>query len=271
MQTFTYERASDLDGGRGAVAPGRSKIPRRRHQPPRPHEARHRSSHHLVDITRLPLEGSRRRPRAGCSSARRTATASLPPTARATRYPLLSQALLAGASGQLRNKASTGGNLLQRTRCHYFLDPTCPATSANRGPAAPPSRLQPDSRHPGRQRILHRPPPVRHGGAMAALDASVETVRPTAKPDRSPSASSIGSPGNSPEIETTLAHGEMITAVALPSPPPGRQVYRKVRDRASYAFALVSVAAMVEVRRRSGPRAGRTALWRCRSQAVAGQ
>ena len=164
------------------------------------------------------------------------------------RYPVLSQALLAGASAQLRNKATTGGNLLQRTRCPYFYDTATPCNKRAPGQRLRGDRrLQPHPRDPGRERRLHRHAPVRHGGGAArARCARSRPSAPTARRARIPIADFHRLPGDTPHIETDLAPGELITAVILPPPPAGRQVYRKVRDRASYAFALVSVAAIVQ-------------------------
>ena len=158
-------------------------------------------------------------------------------------YPMLSRALLAGASGQLRNKATTAGNLLQRTRCYYFYDPALPCNKRapgsgcgaiggfNRIHAVLGSSDQCIATHPSDMAV-----------AMLALNAEVVTDRRTL-----PLAELHRLPGDTPQIETALEPGELITHVVLPPPPPGRQLYRKVRDRASYAFALVSVAAAVAV------------------------
>jgi xanthine dehydrogenase YagS FAD-binding subunit len=158
-------------------------------------------------------------------------------------YPLLSQAILAGASTQLRNKATTGGNLLQRTRCPYFYDTTKPCNK--RTPGAGCAALGGINRmnavlgvsddciaaHPSDMAV-----------AMTALDAQVETVASGGATRTIPIDALYRAPANTPHIETVLAPGELIRSVLLPPPPSGRQVYRKVRDRASYAFALVSVA-----------------------------
>lgn len=164
------------------------------------------------------------------------------------RYPVLSRALLAGASGQLRNKATTGGNLLQRTRCGYFYD-----THARCNKREPGSGC--DGRE-GFNRILAilgtseaciATHPSDMAVAMRALDAVVLTLAPGGDRRRIPLGSFYCLPGDTPQIETVLQPGELITHVELPAPPAGRQTYRKVRDRASYAFALVSVAGVVAV------------------------
>ena len=163
-------------------------------------------------------------------------------------YEALSRALLAGASGQLRNKATTGGNLLQRTRCYYFYDT---ATACNkRAPGSGCSALG------GYNRIMAVLGASDHciathssdmAVALRALDATVVTLKPDGDRRRIALGDFYRLPGE-PQIETALEPGELITAVELPAPIAGaRQAYRKVRDRASYAFALVSVAAVVKV------------------------
>jgi xanthine dehydrogenase YagS FAD-binding subunit len=161
-------------------------------------------------------------------------------------YPLLSQAILAGASTQLRNKATTGGNLLQRTRCPYFYDTTKPCNK--RVPGSGCAALA------GLNRMnavlgVSDDCIAAHASdmavAMTALDAQVETVAPDGASRTIAIDALYRPPGNTPHIETVLAPGELIRSVRLPPPPPGRQVYRKVRDRASFAFALVSVATVV--------------------------
>jgi xanthine dehydrogenase YagS FAD-binding subunit len=166
------------------------------------------------------------------------------------RYGVLSRALLAGASAQLRNKATTGGNLLQRTRCYYFYDITKPCNKRNPGSGC--AALAGFNRiHAilGTSDHCIATHPSDMAVAMRALDAKVETVNRTGEARVIPIAEFHRLPGNTPEIETSLAPGEVITAVTLPPPPPGIHIYRKVRDRASYAFALVSVAAIVDITR----------------------
>ncbi|QEE44374.1 xanthine dehydrogenase family protein subunit M [Rhizobium sp. WL3] len=162
-------------------------------------------------------------------------------------YPLLSRALLAGASGQLRNKATTAGNLLQRTRCPYFYDTNQPCNK--RQPGSGCSAIGGFSRQHaviGVSDACIATHPSDMAIAMRALDAVVETV----KPDGSHRAIAIEDfhllPGDTPHVETVLEQGEIITALVLPAPVGGRQIYRKVRDRASYAFALVSVGAVLQ-------------------------
>src|SRR5439155_18445116 len=163
------------------------------------------------------------------------------------RYGVLSRALLAGASAQLRNKATTGGNLLQRTRCYYFYDITKPCNK--RSPGSGCAAIAGFNRiHAilGTSEHCIATHPSDMAVAMQALDAKVETVNREGETKVIPIAEFYRLPGNTPEIETSLKPGEIITAVTLPPPPPGMQVYRKVRDRASYALALVSVAAIVD-------------------------
>jgi xanthine dehydrogenase YagS FAD-binding subunit len=187
-------------------------------------------------------------------------------------YGVLARALLAGASGQLRNRATTAGNLLQRTRCPYFYDTNQPCNK--RQPGSGCAAIGGFSRQHaviGASEACIATHPSDMAVAMRALDATVETVRPDGATRNIPIAELHRLPGDTPEIETTLAPGELITAVTLPKPVGGKQVYRKVRDRASYAFALVSVAAIVQ---RDG--SGRVALggvapkpWRVEAAEVA--
>jgi xanthine dehydrogenase YagS FAD-binding subunit len=163
------------------------------------------------------------------------------------RYGVLSRALLAGASAQLRNKATTGGNLLQRTRCYYFYDITKPCNK--RSPGSGCTALAGFNRiHAilGASAHCIATHPSDMAVAMRALDAKVETVDGEGHTRIIPIEELHHLPGKTPEIETSLKPGEIIISVTLPPPPPGVQVYRKVRDRASYAFALVSVAAVVD-------------------------
>ena len=164
------------------------------------------------------------------------------------RYGVLSRALLAGASGQLRNKATTGGNLMQRTRCPYFYDTTQPCNKREPG-----SGCQAIG---GVNRILAILGTSEHciathpsdmAVAMRALDARIEIETPSGDLRVLTLDEFYCLPGDTPHIETVLEPGELIVAVHLPEPPKGRQTYRKVRDRSSYAFALVSVGAAIEV------------------------
>lgn len=164
------------------------------------------------------------------------------------RFPVLSQALLSGASGQLRNMATVGGNPLQRTRCVYFQDVTTPCNK--REPGSGCSALGGWTRNhailgaSARCVAVH---PSDMAVAMAALDARVRVLGPDGE-RTIPFTALHRLPGDTPEHDTVLAHGELITAIDLPALPLARRsAYRKVRDRASYAFALVSVAAALDI------------------------
>jgi xanthine dehydrogenase YagS FAD-binding subunit len=203
----------------------------------------------LVDVARLPNDRIEALSDGGVriGAAVRNSELAADRTIR-TRYPVLSQALLSGASGQLRNLATTGGNLLQRTRCVYFQDLTKPC-----------NKRVPDSGCPARDGY-HRnlailgaseaciaTHPSDMAVALVALGAVVRVQGPAG--ERSiPLVDFHRLPGNEPQRDTVLAHGELITSVDLPRLPfAARSAYRKVRDRASYAFALVSVAAALDV------------------------
>jgi xanthine dehydrogenase YagS FAD-binding subunit len=160
---------------------------------------------------------------------------------------VLSRALLSGASGQLRNRATTAGNLLQRTRCPYFYDTNQPCNKRNPGSGC--GALKGFSRQlavVGSSQACIATHPSDMAVAMRVLDATIETVDAAGKTRRIPIESFYKPPGQTPHIETTLQAGELITAVTLPKPIGGTHVYHKVRDRASYAFALVSVAAVMQ-------------------------
>ncbi len=203
----------------------------------------------LVDISRLDLARIEERYDGGLTIGALVPNSDLAADARVIRgYPVLSRALLAGASGQLRNKATTGGNLLQRTRCYYFYNTAMPCNKRVPGSGC--------AAQGGFNRILAvlgtsaaciATHPSDMAVAMRALDATIVTLQPDGDRRRIPIGDFYRLPGDTPQIETVLAPGELITHVELPPPPRGRQLYRKVRDRASYAFALVSVAGIVSV------------------------
>ena len=163
------------------------------------------------------------------------------------RFPLLAEAIVAGASGQIRNMATVGGNLLQRTRCYYFYDDA--ARCNKRAPGAGCDAIDGFNRI---HAVLGASPacvathPSDMAVAMAALDAVVHFEGPDGA-RAIPLVDFHRLPGGTPEVETELAPGELITAVELPAAFTARSTYRKVRDRASYAFALVSVAAALDV------------------------
>ena len=201
----------------------------------------------LVDISRLPLDAVEIRPDGRVRIGTNVRNADLAAnTFIRRRYPALSQALLAGASGQLRNLATTGGNLLQRTRCVYFQNPTTPCNK--REPGSGCSAVDGYTRYHailGASEDCVATHPSDMAVALAALDASVVVLGPDGE-RIVPVAEFHRLPGSEPQKDTVLEHGELITAVELP-PAPARSSYRKVRDRASYAFALVSVAAALEL------------------------
>jgi xanthine dehydrogenase YagS FAD-binding subunit len=206
---------------------------------------------HLVDISRLPLRGIEVLPDGGLRIGAQATNSDTAADARVRSfYPVLCEALLAGASGQLRNKASVGGNLLQRTRCPYFYD--TPSACNKRNPGSGCAAIGGLNRiHAilGASEACIATHPSDMAVAMAVLEARIE-LRGA---DEATRVVAIGDfhclPGDTPEVETVLRADEMITGVVLPPPPAGRQVYRKVRDRASYEFALVSVAAIVAAER----------------------
>ncbi len=205
---------------------------------------------HLVDVNHIGLDGVDATPEGGLRIGAHVRNSDLAAHSLVrTRYPLLSRALLSGASGQLRNKATTAGNLLQRTRCYYFYDPAKPCNK--RRPGSGCSALEGFNRMMaviGVSDSCIAAHPSDMAVAMRALDASVQTIAADGKTRAIPIADFHRLPGDTPERDTNLRPGELITAVVLPPPPEGVQVYRKVRDRASYAFALVSVAAVVDAR-----------------------
>ncbi|UQP97669.1 xanthine dehydrogenase family protein subunit M [Xanthomonas arboricola pv. juglandis] len=203
---------------------------------------------HLIDVNGLSLDTIEETPDGGLRIGALVCNTDLAADARVRRdYAVLSRALLAGASGQLRNRATTAGNLLQRTRCPYFYDTNQPCNKRlpgsgcaaiggfNRQLAVIGVSDECIATHPSDMAI-----------AMRVLDAVVETVRPDGQTRAVPLSEFYRAPGKTPHLETVLERGELITAVSLPKPLGGTHVYRKVRDRASYAFALVSVAAVVQ-------------------------
>ncbi len=203
---------------------------------------------HLIDVNRLALDKTDPTADGGLRIGALVRNTDLAADQRVRRdYGVLSRALLAGASGQLRNKATTAGNLLQRTRCPYFYDTNQPCNK--RQPGSGCSAIGGFSRQHavvGASEACIATHPSDMAVAMRALDATVETVRPDGATRKIPIAEFHRLPGDTPHLETTLAPGELITAVTLPKPVGGKHIYRKVRDRASYAFALVSVAAIVQ-------------------------
>lgn len=203
---------------------------------------------HLIDVNHLALDRIEPTPEGGLRIGALVRNTDLAADMRVRRdYGLLSRALLAGASGQLRNKATTAGNLLQRTRCPYFYDPNQPCNK--RRPGSGCGAIGGFSRQHavlGTSEACIATHPSDMAVAMRALDATVETVRPDGSTRTIPVAEFHRLPGETPHIETVLESGELITAVTLPKPVGGTHLYYKVRDRASYAFALVSVGVIVQ-------------------------
>jgi xanthine dehydrogenase YagS FAD-binding subunit len=203
----------------------------------------------LIDITHLPYDRIEPLPDGGVRIGAMVRNSDLAADRSIrTHYPLLAQALLAGASGQLRNLATTGGNLLQRTRCVYFQDISKPCNK--RMPGSGCSAREGYHRELailGASQACIATHPSDMAVALAALDASVRVLGPQGE-RAIPLVEFYRLPGEEPERDTVLEHGELITAVDLPPLPfATHSHYRKVRDRASYAFALVSVAAALDV------------------------
>ena len=258
MKSFTYERAhspaeaaasaSRIQGAR-FIAGGTNLLDLMKLEVETPA--------HLIDVNGLALDKIESTPDGGLRIGALVRNTDLAADQRVRRdYALLSRALLAGASGQLRNRATTAGNLLQRTRCPYFYDTNQPCNK--RLPGSGCAAIGGFSRQHavvGVSDACIATHPSDMAVAMRALDAVVETVRPDGSVRSIPIAEFHRLPGDTPHVETVLVKGELITAVTLPKPVGGTHIYQKVRDRASYAFALVSVGAIVQ---RDG--SGRVAL-----------
>jgi xanthine dehydrogenase YagS FAD-binding subunit len=244
MKAFTYERATSVqeaakaaaEPGTRLLAGGSNLLDLMKLQIETPTR--------IIDINRLPLNAIEPTADGGLrlgALATNSAVAADPRVRSA--YPVLTRALVAGASPQLRNKATVGGNLLQRNRCPYFYDTAKPCNRRVAGSGC--SAIGGFTRG---HAILGASPTciAVHSSDMAvaltALDAVVETINGSGEVRRIPIGDLHRLPGETPERETALAPGELITAVDLPPPPLGPQSYRKVRDRASFAFALVSIA-----------------------------
>lgn len=249
MKTFTYERANTPAQAAAAaartpgamfIAGGTNLLDLMKLQIEKPA--------HLIDVNRLGLDKVESTPEGGLRLGALVRNTDLATHVDVRRnYGVLSRALLAGASGQLRNMATTAGNLLQRTRCPYFYDTNQPCNK--REPGSGCSAIGGFSRHHaviGGSEACIATHPSDMAVALRVLDASVETIKPDGSARVIPIADFYRAPGSTPHLETFLEQGELITAVTLPKPVGGTQIYRKVRDRASYAFALVSVAAVVQ-------------------------
>ncbi|MGA0607659.1 FAD binding domain-containing protein [Phenylobacterium sp. VNQ135] len=244
MRPFTYERATSPEAavkaaaqtpGARFIAGGTNLLDLMKLDIERPA--------HLIDVSRLPLS----RIEAADGGLRIGACATNSQVAADAdvrrRYPVLVQAIVAGGSPQLRNKASVAGNLLQRTRCAYFYDTSKPCNK--RQPASGCGALEGLNRNAAILGQIHAciaTHPSDMAVALAALDAEVETLSPSGEARRFALTDLHRLPGETPHVETHLIAGELITAVILPPPPEGGQAYRKARDRASYAGGLASVA-----------------------------
>ena len=249
MKPFTYERAHSPSGAAAAatrmegakfIAGGTNLLDLMKLEIETPR--------HLIDVNGLALDKIETTPEGGLRIGALVRNTDLAADPRVRRdYPLLTRALVAGANGQLRNQATTAGNLLQRTRCPYFYDTNMPCNK--RQPGSGCGALGGFSRQHaviGVSDACIATHPSDMAVALRALDAVVETVRPDGSVRSIPIAEFHRLPGNTPHIETVLEPGELITAVTLPKPVGGTQIYRKVRDRASFAFALISVGAIVQ-------------------------
>ena len=248
MKAFTYERASTpaaaakalaAKPGAKLIAGGTNLLDLMKLQIETPA--------HLIDVNRLGLDKIEATPEGGLRLGALVRNTDLAADPRIRRdYAVLSRALLAGASAQLRNKATTAGNLLQRTRCPYFYDTTKPCNK--RAPGTGCAAIGGFTRNlaiMGTSEACIATHPSDMAVAMRVLDAVVETIAPDGTVRAIPIAEFHRLPGETPHVETTLRPGEMITAVTLPPPLGGLHIYRKVRDRTSYAFATLSVAAIM--------------------------
>jgi xanthine dehydrogenase YagS FAD-binding subunit len=249
MKPFTYEKASSPAGAAAAavrthgakfIAGGTNLLDLMKLEIETPT--------HLIDLNDLALDRIEATPEGGLRVGALVRNTDLAADQRIRRdYGVLTRALVAGASGQLRNQATTAGNLLQRTRCPYFYDTNQPCNKRQPGTGC--AAIGGFSRQHaivGTSEACIATHPSDMAVAMRMLDATVETVRSDGATRSIPVAEFHRLPENTPHIENVLEPGELITSVALPRPVGGMHIYRKVRDRASYAFALVSVAAVVQ-------------------------
>lgn len=249
MQPFTYQRATDPAAAARAlastpnarlIAGGTNLLDLMKLEIEHPA--------HLIDVRRLPLDRIEVTDDGRLRIGALVSNNALASHARIrTGYPVLARALLAGASPQLRNMATTGGNLLQRTRCGYFYDTAMPCNK--RSPGTGCGALGGINRQhailgASEQCIAVHPSDM--AVALTALDAEIDTIDASGRTRSIPIVDFYRLPGDTPHIETELRADEVITAVVLPPSPRGRQLYRKVRDRASYAFALVSAAVILD-------------------------
>jgi xanthine dehydrogenase YagS FAD-binding subunit len=199
---------------------------------------------HLIDVGRLPLGGIEERPDGGLRIGASATNSAVAADARVrSRYPVLTHSIVAGGSPQLRNKASVAGNLMQRTRCAYFYDTTKPCNK--RAPGSGCGALEGLNRNSaifGASHACIATHPSDMAVALVALDAKVEVLTPSGQARSFPLMELHRLPAEAPEQDTHLVPGELITAVTIPPPPKGGQVYRKVRDRASFSGGLAAVA-----------------------------
>jgi xanthine dehydrogenase YagS FAD-binding subunit len=249
MKPFTYERATSPAAAAAAVArtPGAKFIAGGTNLLDLM-KLEIETPTHLIDVQELKLDKIEPTQDGGLRVGAFVSNTALASDARVRRdYGVLSRAIVAGASGQLRNKATTAGNLLQRTRCPYFYDTN--QACNKRKPGSGCAALGGYSRQLGiigTSESCIATYPGDMAVAMRLLDAQIETINPTGQTRTIPIADFHKLPGTTPHVENALQRGELITAVTLPKPLGGTHVYRKVRDRASYAYALVSVAAIVQ-------------------------
>lgn len=245
MRPFTYERASDAPGavkaaaetpGAKFIAGGTNLLDLMKLDIEQPQ--------HLIDVGRLPLAAIEDTADGGLRIGAMASNSAVAADARVrSAYPVLAQAILAGGSPQLRNKASVGGNLLQRTRCAYFYDTTKPCNK--RAPGSGCGALEGLNRNSAILGASHACIATHTSDmavALLALDATVETLTPSGDARAFPILELHRLPAERPELDTHLTPGELITGVVLPPPAPGGQAYRKARDRASFAAGLASVA-----------------------------
>ncbi|MBE2992533.1 xanthine dehydrogenase family protein subunit M [Sphingomonas sp. CFBP 13603] len=248
MKPFTYERAKTAaDAAKSALRPGTKFIAGGTNLLDLM-KLQIEAPQHLVDVNGLGFDKIEATPQGGLRIGALVSNSDLAADTRVRRdYGVLTRAIVAGASGQLRNKATTAGNLLQRTRCPYFYDTN--QACNKRKPGSGCAAVGGFSRQLGvigTSDACIATYPGDMAVAMRVLDATVETVNAQGAARSIPIADFHRLPGTTPHVETALAPGELITAVTLPKPIGGTHIYRKVRDRASYAFALVSVAVVVQ-------------------------
>jgi xanthine dehydrogenase YagS FAD-binding subunit len=248
MKAFTYERAKDAKAAARAAAQPGAKFLAGGTNLLDLMKIEVETPTHLVDVQDLGFDKIERTREGGLRIGALVTNTDLAADERVRRdYAVLTRAIVAGASGQLRNKASTAGNLLQRTRCPYFYDTNMACNK--RKPGSGCAAIGGYSRQLGVIGVSDKCIATFPGDmavAMRVLDATVETVDAQGRQRAIPIADFHRLWGDHPEQDTVLKAGELITAVTLPKPIGGKHFYEKVRDRASYAYALVSVAAVIQ-------------------------